>query len=96
MRPHKESKVSDEVMLKRLSMLPEEKQEHFRMVLRLIADCYNKENPSSAVLMVKNSVNIALVSINANDINIAEILSEASKIADSLILEDAPPREMFN
>ena len=95
MREHK-SAESDEKMLNQLAALPEKDQEHFKMLVRLISRCYGKDAAASGVLIVRDSARLAVLSVNANDIDMAEIIMCAAEATGSVLMEDAPPKEMFN
>lgn len=83
-------------MLKRLTDLPAEQQEHFKTVVRLLATCYEKEACVSGVVLIRNNQNVALVSINANDMDATEMVLKASEVLQAAVQEEAPPRELFN
>lgn len=95
MREHK-SAESDEKMLAHLASLPEKDQEHFKMLVRLISSCYGQGAEASGVLLVRDKERIALLSVNANDLVMTEIIMSAAEAMEGVLLEDAPPKEMFN
>lgn len=96
MRPHKAKTDSDEAMLKRLSEMPEAQQEHFKMVVRIISSCYGPDKTTSGVLLVRNAGQLAVMSINANEMDMAEMLADAKVAIGEAVLEDAPPRAQYN
>jgi hypothetical protein len=95
MREHK-SAESDEKLLTHLSTLPAKDQEHFKLLVRLISRCYGKDARASGVLIVRDNERLAVLSVNANDIDMAEIIMCAAEATGSVLMEDAPPKEMFN
>jgi hypothetical protein len=95
MREHK-TKDSDEQLLKHLAKLPDKEQEHFKLLVRMLAKCYGPDAPASGVLIVRDHRQIALMSVNANDLDVTEIVMSAADAMSEAILEDAPPKEMFN
>ena len=96
MRPHKTADNDDDAMLKRLAEMSAEQQEHFKTVVRLLAACYEPNATSSGVFIVRNASNVALISINANDMDATEMVIRASEVLQDTLCEDAPPRELFN
>lgn len=96
MRSHKATDHNDEDMLNRLAELPQEQQEHFKTVVRLLATCYEQDSTVSGVFIVRNQQNVALISINANDLTTTEMVLRASEVLQENVCEDAPPRELFN
>jgi hypothetical protein len=95
MREHK-SAESDEKMIAHLASLPEKEQAHFKMLVRLISSCYGQGAEASGVLLVRDKERIAVLSVNANDLVMTEILMSAIEAMGDVLLEDAPPKEMFN
>lgn len=95
MREHK-SAESDEKMIAHLASLPEKEQEHFKMLVRLLSSCYGQGAEAAGVLLVRDKERIAVMSVNANDLAMTEILMSAMDAMGDVLLEDAPPKEMFN
>jgi len=98
MREHKaaDAMETDEQMLKHLAMLPDKEQEHFKLLVRMLAKCYGPDAPASGVLILRDHRQIMVLSVNANDLDVTEMLMSAADAMSETILEDAPPREMFN
>ena len=87
---------SDEQLMEELAKLPPKAQEHFKMVVRLVAQCYVNTDDYSGLLIVKEDENTVLMSLNANDMDAAELIIEASEFISRVVTSDAPPREKFN
>lgn len=87
---------SDEHLMDELAKLPPKAQEHFKMVVRLVAQCYVNTDDYSGLLIVKETDSTLLMSLNANDMDAAELVIEASEFISRVVTSDAPPREKFN
>lgn len=87
---------NDDDLMKALMQLPQEAQDHFKMVVRLVAQCYVNTDDYSGLLIVKETDGTALLSLNANDMDAAELIIEASEFISRVVTSDAPPREKFN
>lgn len=98
MREHKASSITDtdEQMLKHLATLPDKEQEHFKLLVRMLAKCYGSDAPASGVLILRDHRQIALMSVNANDLDVTEMIMSAADAMSETLLEGAPPKEMFN
>ena len=80
----------------RLALMSEEEQEHFKMVILLLAQCYGPD-PDQAVLLVKSKGEMAgLITMNTDDMEAAELLIEANEFFGFLNMADAPPKGAFN
>jgi hypothetical protein len=76
--------------------MSEEEQEHFKMVILVLAQCYGPD-PDQAVLLIKAKGEIAgLITMNTDDMEAAELLSEANEFFGHLNMRGAPPKEAFN
>lgn len=95
MREHK-AIDSDEQMIKHLATLPQKDQEHFKMLVRMLSKCYGQDAKASGVLIVRDSRQVALLSVNANDLDVTEMVMSAADAMGAAILEDAPARDRFN
>lgn len=87
---------SDEKLMEGLAKLPPKAQEHFKMVVRLVAQCYIDTDDYNGLLIVKDGEHTVLMSLNANDMDAAELIIEASEFISRVVTHDAPPREKFN
>ena len=87
---------SDEQLMEELAKLPPKAQDHFKLVVRLVALCYTDPENHSGLLITKEEDGTVLMSLNANDMDAAELIIEASEFISRVVTRDAPPREQFN
>ena len=78
-----------------LSILSEEKREHFALMLIRLAACYVKETSCATVLIYEDK-NLIMFSAGATEYESAEMIQRANQMMESLLTSDAPPKEMFN
>ena len=98
MRPHKTAE-QDSDMLAKMAALPDKEQEHFKALVRVIASCYGADAVASGVAVFTGygrDSELVVVPINANDMQIADMLLNATREMTSVVMDDAPPKELFN
>jgi hypothetical protein len=90
---HPQPSIRDE-----LEALPLEAREHLMQLITLLLQCYGAERTASAVLIVQPADEEAVViaSANADDMEAATIIAEAHGIMGTVLVANAPPKEMFN
>lgn len=71
-------------------------REHFRLVISQLIECYVNDNKHGVVIIGDESPLVAVMSINASEMDAAELLQIADKHLHYRAVEDAPPKEMFN
>lgn len=86
----------DAQMMAALSKLDVQAQEHFRAVVRMIALCYTEPQVFSGVLITRSGDETVLMSLNANDMDAAEIIAGAAEYMNVYTMHDAPPKDKFN
>jgi hypothetical protein len=80
----------------RLALMSDEEREHFKMVVLQLVGCYGPD-PDQAVLLIKSKGEMAgLITMNADDMEAAELLLEANDFFGYLNMAGAPPKEAFN
>lgn len=84
-------------ILQRMLALQGEERDHFAAVISMLSECYGDEKHSSAVILI-NTPNdmLRVTSANANELDVAEMINNAAVMMNSLVMEDAPPKELFN
>ena len=89
---------SDAQMLKALALLDKDMQEHFRTVVRLIALCYTAPQLYKGAVITRcvEEDEILMMSLNANEMDVAELVAEAAGVITDVVTESAPPRAQFN
>ena len=80
-----------------VAKLDPEQQEHFKTVVLAMLDCYTDEKVHGMLLIRSEDAGMtSIYAINSNDMDAAQILLAAQSHVDSVVMADAPPREMFN
>jgi hypothetical protein len=76
--------------------MTDEEQEHFKLVVLQLVKCYG-DDPDQAVLLIKSKGEMTgLITMNADDMEAAELLLEANDFFGYLNMAGAPPKEAFN
>lgn len=71
-------------------------REHFRLLISQLIECYVNDQKHGVVIIGDESPIVAVMAINATDMDAAELLQVADKHLHYRATEDAPPKEMFN
>lgn len=88
--------MEQNIIERRLELMNEEEREHFKMVVMQLIQCYGPD-PNQAVLIIKTGGEMAgLITMNADDMEAAELLIEATEFFGHLNMAGAPPKEAFN
>ena len=88
--------MDKDILEQRLTTMTDEEQEHFKMVILQLVKCYGPD-PDQAVLLIKSKGEMAgLITMNADDMEAAELLLEANDFFGYLNMAGAPPKEAFN
>jgi hypothetical protein len=88
--------MEQDILEQRLRTMTEEEQEHFKLVVLQLVKCYGPD-PDQAVLLIKSKGEMAgLITMNADDMEAAELLLEANDFFGYLNMAGAPPKEAFN
>lgn len=88
--------MEQDAIEQRLTIMTEEEREHFKMVVLQLVKCYGPD-PDQAVLLIKTNGEMAgLITMNADDMEAAELLLEANDFFGYLNMAGAPPKEAFN
>ena len=88
--------MDKDILEQRLTTMTDEEQEHFKMVILQLVKCYGPD-PDQAVLLIKSKGEMAgLITMNADDMEAAELLLEANDFFGYLNMVGAPPKEAFN
>jgi hypothetical protein len=76
--------------------MSEDEKEHFKMVILQLVKCYGPD-PDQAVLLIKSKGDMAgIITMNADDMEAAELMLEANDFFGYLNMAGAPPKEAFN
>lgn len=88
--------MDEQALEGRLALMSDEEREHFKMVVLQLVRCYG-DDPDQAVLLIKSKGEMAgLITMNADDMEAAELLLEANDFFGYLNMAGAPPKEAFN
>lgn len=71
-------------------------REHFRLLISQLIECYVDEKKHGVVIIGDESPLVAVMAVNASEMDAAELLQIADKHLQYRAVEDAPPKEMFN
>lgn len=70
--------------------------EHLRMLISQVIECYVNPDKHAVLIIGDESPVVAVLAVNATDMDAAELLQVADKHLHYRAVEDAPPKEMFN
>jgi hypothetical protein len=88
--------MDEQALEGQIALMSEEEREHFKMVVLQLVGCYGPD-PDQAVLLIKSKGEMAgLITMNADDMEAAELLLEATDFFGYLNMAGAPPKEAFN
>ena len=88
--------MEQDILEQRVRTMTEEEQEHFKMMVLQLVKCYGPD-PDQAVLLIKSKGEMTgLITMNADDMEAAELLLEANDFFGYLNMAGAPPKEAFN
>jgi hypothetical protein len=88
--------MEQDILEQRVKTMTEEEQEHFKMMVLQLVKCYGPD-PDQAVLLIKSKGEMTgLITMNADDMEAAELLLEANDFFGYLNMAGAPPKEAFN
>jgi len=88
--------MDEQALEGQIALMSEEEREHFKMVVLQLVGCYGPD-PDQAVLLIKSKGEMAgLITMNADDMEAAELLLEANDFFGYLNMAGAPPKEAFN
>lgn len=88
--------MDEQTIERRLALMSEEEQAHFKMVILQLVKCYGPD-PDQAVLLIKSKGDMAgIITMNADDMEAAELMLEANDFFGYLNMAGAPPKEAFN
>ena len=88
--------MDEQALERRLALMSEDEQEHFKMMILQLVKCYGPD-PDQALLLIKSKGDMAgIITMNADDMEAAELLLEANDFFGYLNMAGAPPKEAFN
>jgi hypothetical protein len=81
-----------------LDKMDDEQQEHFKLLVLSLLGCYS-ENADYGVVLIANRRDpsgLQLFAVNSNDIDAAHLVNTAKGYLQHVVMQDAPPREMYS
>jgi hypothetical protein len=87
---------ADEQMMKALSKLDVQAQEHFRAIVRMIALCYTDPELFSGLLITRREDETVMMSLNADEMEATNLINKASEYMTAYTMHGAPPKDKFN
>ena len=79
-----------------LSKRDEGVRDHFAQLILTLAKCYNPDLPHKAVVLVDTGEALLTFCAGADEMDMAEMLTQAYDMSQAMVLRNAPPKEMFN
>jgi hypothetical protein len=73
-----------------------ELRDHFAHLIMTLAQCYVKDSPSKAVVIVDTGSSLLTFAAGADEMEMADMLMQANETVQALTMRDAPSKEMFN
>jgi hypothetical protein len=74
--------------------LPEEDKERFAGMCAILAACITEHQ--KAVWLIDRDDTVSVMAVNANELEIAQLIGEGYELLNCAVMEDAPPKEMMN
>jgi hypothetical protein len=73
-----------------------ELRNHFAKLIMMLAKCYDDNAPHKAVVLINTGDSMLTFCAGADEMELADMLSQANDMVQALTMQDAPPKEMFN
>ncbi len=81
---------------KMASVMSTRQKEHFASILTILTKCYGEDAKWRGALLLSDGVQFISVGVNANEFEIAGLVSEAAVIMNTEIKAEAPEHGMYN
>jgi hypothetical protein len=85
-----------EAITKAAQGMSTQQKEHFASVLTLLTTCYGKDAEFGGVLIISNGTKSILVGVNADEFEVAGLVSETYAVIVNDIKAEAPEHGMYN
>jgi len=80
-----------------VSLLTDDQREHLRIVISELIECYLHEEIHGMVLIgTAPYERFKVMAVNTNEMDAALLLGSANEYIQGAIMDDAPPKELFN
>lgn len=86
-----------EAMEKALARMSDGQREHLKLIIKELLTCYLNEEVHGLLLVGANeSPKIKLFAVNSNEMDASGLLTAADQYIHFKVMDDAPPKELFN
>jgi len=68
---------------------------HYAMLVNFLGRCYVQEN-NNAVILANIDGDLAIMSVNATEMDVTNLMNESHAYVMRSVMEDAPEKSMFN
>ena len=82
--------------IEQMQSTSKEKRDHFAHLIMMLAQCYVEDSPCKAVVVVDTGASMVTFAAGADEMEMADMLMQASDTVQALAMRDAPPKELFN
>lgn len=80
-----------------LRKMDDDQREHLRVLISEVVQCYINEDLHGLVLVGGGQLKpLKIMSVNANEMEAAALLTVANEYINYAAMQDAPPKEQFN
>ena len=82
--------------IEQMQSTSKELRDHFAHLIMMLAQCYVKDSPAKAVVVFDTGSSMLTFAAGADEMEMADMLMQASETVQAITMQDAPPKEMFN
>ena len=80
-----------------LSKLTDDQREHLRIVISELIECYVNDDLHGMILIGKEPFErFKVMAVNTNEMDAAKLLDAVHGYVQESVMDDAPPKELFN
>jgi hypothetical protein len=90
------TQASWEATIDQLSQRDEGLRKHFAQLILMLAKCYDPDTKYKAVVLINTKDSLLTFCAGADEMELVDMLSQAHDTVQAIVLQDAPPKEMFN
>jgi hypothetical protein len=73
-----------------------ELRDHFAHLIMMLAQCYIKDSGCKAVVIFDTGSSLLTFAAGADEMEMADMVTQTHDTVQALAMRDAPPKEMFN
>lgn len=86
----------DDALIEALAKMPEERQEAFKYLVRVIGKALLEDEAIEGVTLLRVKENMLIIPINADEMLTAELLHQGVDHMYEIVMHDAPKKNAFN